>query len=112
MSTPLKVKKFHISKKRDLSLLLVQRKVASHISHYAMIYYQNGFILFGGLADVKTIARLDFATSNWTKLGDLNTGRDRHGVIYDDQVFLVIGGFGNYKTEKCSLSGTSFESKY
>ena len=83
------------------------------ICAYAIAYFDNGFILFGGwtLTAIrsKTIARLDLETSNWTKLGDLNSGRYAHGVIYDGQVFLVVGGQGNLKTEKCTLSGNEFQ---
>ena len=59
---------------------------------------------------VKTakIARLDLATSSWTKLGDLKTARSHHGVIFNGEVFLVAGGRGNLKTEKCTLSGNEF----
>ena len=79
---------------------------------YAITYFQNGFILFGGTTSSnyysKTIARLDLATTTWSKLGDLKTGRRGHGVIYDGHVFLVVGGWGDRKTEKCTLSGKEF----
>ena len=84
-------------------------KTETYIYGYAITYFQNGFILFGGwtssTSNSKTIARLDLATTTWSKLGDLKTGREGHGVIYDGQVFLVVGGYGNRKTEKCTLSG-------
>ena len=51
----------------------------------------------------KTIARLDLATSCWTKIGELNTAREGHGVIYNGEVFLIVGVYD--KTEKCTLSG-------
>ena len=79
---------------------------------YAIIHFQNGFILFGGLlsqtAGFATIARLDLATSSWTKLGDLKTARDGHGVIFNGEAFLVVGGRDEKKTEKCTLSGNEF----
>ena len=80
-----------------------------------MISHQNGFILFGGYADgeeSKTIARLDLATTSWIKLGELQTGRRGHGVIFDGEVFLVIGGDWNYKTEKCTLSGKELKTLF
>ena len=91
----------------------IHLKVAiSQISHYAMISHQNGFILFGGWTDngsSKTIARLDLATTSWIKLGELQTGRYGHGVIFDGDVFMAIGGQGKFKTEKCMLSGKEFK---
>ena len=48
-------------------------------------------------------------TTTWSKLGDLKLGREGHNVIHDGEVFLVVGGNGNLKTEKCSLSGNEFE---
>ena len=50
-----------------------------------------------------TIARLDEKTQEWTKLGDLNTGRSGHGVIFDGQHFLVVGGEGNGSFENRNL---------
>ena len=94
-----------------LSQKSIHAKEGSRINQYAITYFQNGFILFGGWTEngeSKTIARFDLATSNWSKIGDLKTGRHAHGVIYDGEVFLVIGGYGDRYTEKCILSGTDF----
>ena len=49
-------------------------------------------------------ARFDLSTEIWTQLGHLNTARGGHGVFYDGEVFLVIGGRSDKFTEKCSLS--------
>ena len=96
-----------------VNLLFIVKTDSDEISRYAITYFQNGFILFGGWTSdtyySKTIARLDLTTTTWSKLGDLKTGRIGHGVIYDGQVFLVVGGNGNRKTEKCTLSGTEFK---
>ena len=38
------------------------------------------------------------------------TGRDEHGAIFDGTYFLVAGGWSysnRFKTEKCSLSGST-----
>lgn len=72
-----------------------------------MIYYSNGFMVFGGHSTDTTIARLDLSTTHWSKLGKLSTGRHGHNVIYDGSAFMVIGGYGNKPTEKCVLSGSS-----
>ena len=94
-----------------LITIIHSNEAHDYISNYAVTYFQNGFIIFGGIVDnvpSKTIARLDLATTSWSKLGDLQTGRREHGVIYDGDVFLIIGGWGDYKTERCSLSGKEF----
>ena len=52
------------------------------------------------------IARLDEVTQSWSLAGKLKSDRYGHGVIYVDSTFLVIGGYGNYKTENCVLEGT------
>ena len=40
----------------------------------------------------QTIARLDEKTMEWKKVGELVTARYSHGVIFDGESFLVIGG--------------------
>ena len=40
----------------------------------------------------------------WTKAGDLVTGRDGHNSIFDGSNFLIVGGIGTFKTEKCAFS--------
>ena len=40
----------------------------------------------------QTIARLDEKTMEWKKIGELVTARYSHGVIFDGESFLVIGG--------------------
>ena len=73
-----------------------------------MMYFDNGFILFGGYkyGVLSKIARLDLVTTAWTDIGNLKSGRYVHNVIFDGEVFMVIGGNeGELKTEKCSLSG-------
>ena len=85
----------------------------NRIYYYSTLYLDGGFIIFGG-SDPTTrsfITRLDLSTTSWTKLGDLQTGRSGHNVIYDGEVFIVVGGkFENsqtFKTEKCTLAGSS-----
>ena len=72
-----------------------------------MLFLDGGFILFGGrsTSPVGVIARLDSGTTSWSKLGELRSSRYQHNVIYDGEVFMVIGGNNsNLKSEKCSLS--------
>ena len=66
--------------------------------------------MIGGFTDKSindlTIGKLD-ANSNWSKAGELSTGRNGHAAIYDGTFLLVVGGYGNdYKTEKCSFSSS------
>ena len=41
----------------------------------------------------------------WSLAGKLNQGRQGHGVIFDGDQFLVIGGHGTHKTESCIPNG-------
>ena len=47
---------------------------------------------------------MDATTSTWSKVGDLNSARSSHNVIFDGAHFLVIGGSGTQKTEKCAMA--------
>ena len=47
---------------------------------------------------------MDATTKIWSKVGDLNSARDGHNVIFDGAHFLVIGGYGTQKTEKCTMA--------
>ena len=97
----------------------IHLKVGNRIFDFAIIYYQLDFIMFGGKTHLmegqsNTVARLDLATSSWTKLGNLKAKRSGHGVIFDGEVFLIIGGESDIffshdlKIEKCTLSGNKF----
>lgn len=65
--------------------------------------------MVGGVSDhvegpESTIGRFDLIkTRKWTKAGDLVTARSGHNVIYDGNYLLVIGGKGNFMSEKCSI---------
>ena len=48
-------------------------------------------------------ARFDISTKIWTQLGHLNAARGGHGVFYDGDYFLVIGGRSEKFTERCAL---------
>ena len=62
------------------------------------------------------MSRLDAITTVWSRIGDLNTARHGHQVIYDGSYFLVIGGNTDiefnqggeaYMTEKCEWAGNN-----
>ena len=103
----------HGIEKFDKDLLLkapIPFEDTHRVYGFAILYFDNGFIIFGGHGKsgrTKVIARLDLATSSWSKLGDLNTARRFHNVIYDGEVFMVIDGNASLKTEKCVLSGST-----
>ena len=46
---------------------------------------------------------MDATTKIWSKVGDLNSGRSGHNVIFDGAHFLVIGGEYFKKTENCTM---------
>ena len=54
----------------------------------------------------KTIAKLDSTSFEWTKAGDLITGREGHNAIFDGTDLIVVGGDDGdpVKTEKCSIA--------
>ena len=47
-------------------------------------------------------------SGRWFLAGKLQKDRFGHGVIYDGASFLVIGGYGDLKTENCVLEETFF----
>ena len=51
-----------------------------------------------------TINKLDAATHVWSKAGDLKMARYAHNVIFDGRHFLVVGGYGTKKTERCTIT--------
>ena len=72
------------------------------------------FYLFGGIEKgsspygdyVTAIGRMD-VTGLWTLAGELLQPRSGHNVIYDGAYFIVVGGNGQYATEKCSINSGS-----
>ena len=68
----------------------------------------DAFYVIGGWTDKSsydsTIGKLD-ANSNWSKAGELSTGRYAHAAVFDGAYLLVVGGYENdYKTEKCTFT--------
>ena len=81
---------------------------ANSFSHQAAVYAYSSYFYFGGMNKgggssnkVSTIARLDGSSYKWSKVGQLNEGRYGHNAIHLNGHFLVVGGAGTYKTEKC-----------
>ena len=78
----------------------------SEFLYYAPIYHENAFFIFGGKhwPDFFTkIARIDVETRLWSIVGDLRNPRMSHGVILIGNSFMVVGGYANIKSEKCTL---------
>ena len=73
-----------------------------------MVHFQESFIYFGGEDGKSVITKFDSTTRQWSKIGNLVTGRMDHGVMFDGTNFLVAGGYdASLKTEKCSLTGST-----
>ena len=61
----------------------------------------------GSTSYSKTIARLDSISYEWSKAGDLITGRKGHNAIFDGSDIIVVGGYGTFlKTEYCKIIGS------
>ena len=84
-------------------------KVNSYIRRAPIVYVIDAFYVVGGYTDISyddsTIGKLD-SNSNWSKAGELSTGRRGHAAIYDGNFMLVVGGQGHHKTEKCAFSSS------
>ena len=65
----------------------------SNIWFYGSLYHNGAYFIFGGV-DSDIIARLDKVSKRWSLAGHLKSNRERHNVIYDGEVFLVVGGLG------------------
>ena len=81
-------------------------KANEYIAWAPIVHHSNAFYVFGGWVDrsySKTIGRLDASTLTWTKAGELNYARDEHGAIYNGERIIVAGGYGEKKTESCSV---------
>jgi len=78
---------------------------ASSFFNQAVVYVHSSYFFFGGWGhggnDRSTIARLDGSSYQWSKVGQLNQGRNGHKAIHLNDIFLVAGGWGTKKTEKC-----------
>ena len=78
---------------------------ANDISDLAVVYAHSSYFYFGGYSDayynLSIIARLDGESFEWTKVGQLKEGRYGHNAIHLNGYFIVVGGYGSRKTEKC-----------
>ena len=86
-------------------------KANEYISNAPIVYHERAFYVFGGGIDyngsTNIIGRLDASTLTWRKAGHLNNARWGHGAIFNGDVFIVAGGYGNLKTEVCSINNSS-----
>ena len=78
-----------------------------YLSNAAVLHAQDNFYVFGGytgrLSVTNVIARLDSKTYQWSMAGQLNTARNYHAAVAIDGEFLIVGGAGEYDTERCSF---------
>ena len=79
---------------------------------YASVFINGNFFIIAGHSErgyLNTIARLDSATWSWSRAGQLNTARDRHGAIWVNSELVVVGGlWDNRPTEFCDLANEKF----
>ena len=80
---------------------------ATNTAYKAPIIYVDAFYVLGGQdrfgqGELKVIGRLD-KNNRWSRAGNLAKARYGHGAVFIDGFFLVVGGYQNYQTEKCSL---------
>ena len=77
-------------------------------AYYASVFHE-AFFIFGGHdinGKISKIGRLDAVTRTWSLAGSFNKARSGHAVVFDGNNFLVIGGLGTFKTEKCVQNST------
>ena len=76
---------------------------------YAAVTFCDGdFYVFGGNNVSSKITRLGGYSRKWTDMGEMVQDRNDyngHGVIFTEGHFLVVGGSGKFKTEKCTING-------
>ena len=86
-------------------------KKYKEISYQPVVYHDDAFYVFGGTngGDRREIFKLASENGLWTwiQLGSMVKQHDQHNVIYLNGHFLVVGGSGQHKTEKCTLTGDS-----
>lgn len=86
---------------------------ASTINRYAIVTSGSSFYVFGGFhaaTGQSTIASFDTISKEWKKVGDLNQARYGHGVLIQQDYFIVVGGLDGYlSTERCYFVDDSVE---
>ena len=93
-------------------MIFIPSKDNSYIYRAPIIHVEGAFYVIGGVTGStgysKTIARLDSISYEWSKAGDLISGRYGHNAIFDGSNIIVIGGYAgsgvSLKTEKCSIA--------
>ena len=77
------------------------------------MFYGNKFLFFGGYSHEQgrsnDIYQLSSPKFYWKKLGKLNEARHGHSVAIVDDQFLVVGGNGNFDTERCKYATDKVE---
>lgn len=67
----------------------------------ALIYYEKAFLMFSDY-NSNRIYKLDTVTTQWSSFGTLANSRKWANVIFDGEVFLIVGGYGTIGTDKCT----------
>ena len=76
------------------------------------MFYKSKFLFFGGhngLTRTDEIYQLSSQKFYWKNIGKLNHSRHGHSVALVDNHFLVVGGNGYFKTERCKYSSDKID---
>ena len=87
-----------------------------YFADYAVVFHAGNFYYFGGNSmtydynsiyrKLNSIFRLSSATWTWFEAGKLKSTRSRHGLIFVEGTFMVIGG--SRPNEACRLNNGNF----
>ena len=90
-------------------------RTALGFSQFASVFFNDSFYIIGGVNPVtpqNKIGQLSTIDWTWSDVGQLQTGRSNHGVIWTGGKMLVIGGCQGRKcelnVESCELENNKF----
>ena len=77
---------------------------------YAVIFHGSSHYYFGGYYQgyLDSILRLQSGSWTWTNVGQMNSARSSHAVTLVNEMFMVVGGYGNVNNEACVLNNGQF----
>ena len=91
---------------------MIPTEDGSYIFYAPIIFVEGAFYVIGGntgsAAYSATIAKLDSITYEWSRSGDLLSGRRGHNAIFNGSNIIVVGGYAgsgvSLQTEKCTIA--------
>ena len=77
---------------------------------YAAVFHGGSYYYFGGYssAAIASILRLNGNSWTWSNVGQINTSRHGHRVMFVGNTFMVVGGGGTVGNEACVLANEQF----